>query len=308
MPGRTYGSGTYRKLANGKEVHYRRPPPTKAPRAIQKKARVKPNPKSAFKLSKPMKALVEAVVDSNKQDHWKRSVYQWQGLQYVPHLPAGGNPSGVFPIIPKIDQAGQIQPGGVIQPNTIETREGSQVQLKSIVCNLNLVLSSSYSISQSSMAGIRYRVIIFSCKKYARYNDTIDNWFNTAGSDHLETQFFRDGDTGVPWDSNMENFDLPVNTELFTVHAQRTGKLNRGQAYGDTAGSSAVMKQANVTLKIPLKVKSKKLLFAEPKEALPTNFNPIIWIGYKAYDGTILHSGNYLHVVGNSVVRFDDIS
>ena len=296
-----YSSAFIHSLNRGKAV-----PP--APKAMQKKPRAKPNPKAVYKLTKPMKALVTAVVDANKQDHWKRQVIRWTGLQYVPHTNLGGGQTGLFQVIPKIKQAGQPDGAGGIEPNTIATREGNQVQLKSIVCNLNLIMSSTYSITDSAHAAIRYRVIIFSSKKYADYNDLIANWYDTAGSDHLETQFLRDEDAAVPWDADMENFDLPVNSELFTVHAQRTGKLNRGTAYGDTAGSSAVMKQANVTLKIPLKVKSKKLLYASPDESVATNFNPIIWIGYKTYDGTVLHSGNFVHVVGASTVRFDDIS
>lgn len=298
------GSGTYVRGKDGKE----RVIPRSVPRAIQKKKRPTVNPKVAFKLTKPMKALVTAVVDANKQDHWVRSTYRWTGLQYVPHTNPGGGFTGLFQVIPKVTQAGQPDGAGGITPNTIESREGNQIQLKSIVCNINLVMSSTYSITDSAHAGIRYRIVIMSSKKYADYDDFTDNWFDTAGSDHLETQFLRDGDAAVPWDAEMENFDLPVNSELFTVHAQRTGKLNRGTAYGDTSGSSAVMKQANVTLKIPLKVKSKKLLYSQPDESVATNFNPVIWIGYKTYDGTSLHSGNFVHVVGNSTIRFDDIS
>ncbi len=298
------GHGTYYKGKDGKE----RVTTKSVPRAIQKKKRTQVNPARAFKLSKPMKALVTAVVDANKQDHWKRQPIRWTGLQYVPHTNPGGGFTGLFPVIPKIVQAGQPDGAGGITANTIETREGNQVQLKSIVCNLNLIMSSTYALTDSAHAGIRYRIVIFSCKKYADYDDFTNNWFDTAGSDHMETQFLRDGDSAVPWDADMENFDLPVNSELFTVHAQRTGKLNRGTAYGDTSGSSAVMKQGNVTLKIPLKVKSKKLLYADPDESIATNFNPIIWIGYKTYDGTALHSGNFVHVVGASTVRFDDIS
>ena len=291
-------------------VKYAKGTPTakSVPRAIQKKRRTKVDVKQAFKLSKPMKALVQQTIDANKQDHWKRQVIRWTGLQYVPHTNLGGGQTGLFQVIPKITQAGQSDGAGGITPNTIATREGNQIQLKSIVCTLNLIMSSTYGITDSAHAGIRYRVIIFSCKKYADYDDFVANWYDTAGSDHLETQFLRDEDAAVPWDADMENFDLPVNSELFTVHAQRTGKLNRGTAYGDTAGSSAVMKQANVTLKIPLKVKSKKLLYSVPDESVATNFNPIIWIGYKTYDGTALHSGNFVHVVGSSTVRFDDIS
>ena len=302
-----YQKGRLTKETLSKIVEKAKTRPRSAPKALQVKK--KPvNVKTAFKLSKPMKELVDARIDANKQDHWIRSSYPWQGLQGIPHQTFGSPPSGILPIIPKIAQAGTVGPGAQLTSNTISSREGNQVQLKSIVVNLNLCMSPTYADTSAAHGGIRYRVIIFSCKKYSTYNEAVANFFDLASSDNLQDDFLRDGAETKPWNSLMEDFDLPVNSEMFTVHAQRTGKLNRGVAYGDTTGSSAVMKFPNVTLKIPLKVKSRKLLFNEPTETLPTNFNPMIWIGYKAYDGTTLHSGNFIHVVGNSVVRFEDIS
>lgn len=302
-----YVKGRLTKETLAKIVEKSKNRPRSAPKALQVKK--KPiNIKTAFKLSKPMKELVDARIDANKQDHWIRSSYPWQGLQGIPHHTFGSAPSGVFPVIPKIAQAGTIGAGAQLETNNISSREGSQVQLKSVVINLNLCMSPTYGDTSAAHAGIRYRVIVFSCKKYSTYNEAIENFFNLTQSDNLQQYLMRDGSEAKPWNSLMEDFDLPVNSEMFTVHAQRTGKLNRGVAYGDTTGSSGVMKFPNVTLKIPLKVKSRKLLYNDPTEQYATNFNPMIWIGYKAYDGTSLHSGNYIHVVGNSVVRFDDLS
>ena len=283
------------------------PAPRLAPKALQVKKR-KVNVKNAFKLSRPMKELVDARIDANKQDHWIRSQYPWVGIQGIPHLNSAGAPSGVWPVIPKIPQVGTVGPGAQLTSANISSREGNQIQLKSIVCNINLVMAPEYHLNDTSYAGIRYRVIIFSCKKYSQYFELINNFFDSTGSDNLEQYFLRDGKDAVPRDSKMENFDLPVNSELFTVHAQRTGKMNRGVAYGDYTGSSAIVKAPNVTLKIPLKVKSRKLLYNTTTENLPTNFNPLIWIGYTAYDGTAMHSGNAVHMVGSTTVRFEDLS
>lgn len=274
---------------------------TKSAVVVQRRYR-----KYSAKKSTTLKKFVDKRIDAANPDHWIRQEIAWTGIQGIPFVQTSGNPSGVFQVIPKIYQVGAALQGGQVQQATIESREGNQVHLKNITINLNLVMSPTYGDTDPAHAGIRYRVIIFTCKKYSQYNDTINNFFDTTGSDNLEQSLLRDGADGRPWDSYMQNFDLPVNTEMFTVHAQRTGKLDRGVAIGDSTGSTTRMPMPNVTLKMPLKVKSKKLLYNEPNEALPSNFNPILWVGYKAYDGTALHSGNYIHVVGNSVIQFED--
>lgn len=275
------------------------------PRAITKKTH-KPKVNN-LKFTKPMEKLIEKRLDKAKQDHWKVTKYMYTGLQGEPHVNAVGAPSGLFPIIPKIGQVGSTQVAGVIQQDNIESREGNSVKLKSITCNLNLLLSPTYSSEQPSNAAIRYRVIVLSCKKYSQYNTLVNNFFDTAGSDNLQDSLLRDGAKAVPWDENMENFDLPVNTDMFTVHAQKTGKLNRGQNIGDVGEGYTINPMANVTLKLRIKCKSKQLKYDTPDSTLPTNFNPLIWVGYKAYDGTLLHSGNFFKLVGNSVVHWEDM-
>ena len=275
------------------------------PRAITKKTQ-KPKVNN-LKFTKPMEKLIEKRLDRSKQDHWKVTKYQYTGLQGIPHTNALGAPSGLFPIIPKIGQVGSTQVAGVIQQDNIESREGNSVKLKSITANLNLLLSPTYSSESSPNAAIRYKVLILSCKKYSQYNTLVENFFDTAGSDNLQEHLFRDGASAVAWDENMENFDLPVNTDLFTVHAQKTGKLNRGMNVGDSADGYTLNPMPNVTLKLRIKCKSKQLKYDTPDSTLPTNFNPLIWVGYKAYDGTLLHSGNFFKLVGNSVIHWEDM-
>lgn len=307
MPGRYSTRLSYRGRGRGKyaaaaatiQAAYR----GRIRRSIYKKSVARVYPRRA---SAPLKKFVDKRIESHNPDHWVRTSYAWTGLQGIPHQQASGAPSGIFPIIPKIAQVTQIGPGGQLQTATISSREGNQITLKNIIINLNLVMSPTYAEQLPSNAGIRYRVIVFSSKKYSQYNDTMNNYWDTAGSDNMQMNFLRDGADSKEWNEKMEDFDLPVNTEYFTVHAQRTGKMNRGVAIGDSTGSTTNMPMPNVTLKIPLKVKNKKLLYRDPVSNLPSNFNPMLWIGYKAYDGTFLHSGNYFHMVGNSVVQFED--
>lgn len=275
------------------------------PKAMQKKTASVPA-STDLKLSKPMKQLVQSQINASKLDHFKRTIYLWNGLQGIPYHPTGGAPSGIYNIIPSIHQVGAALIGGGQQPDDISSREGNSISLKNIVCNLNLILSPSYNSETASNSGIRYKILILSCKKYSQYNDMVDNFFDTAGSLNMQKLMFKDGAQAVGWDENMQNFELPVNRDLFTVHAERNGKLNRGLNIGDSGEGYTTNQMATATLKIPLKVKSKKLKYETPKDYLSTNFAPFIWIGYKAYDGTVLHSGNYLHMVGNSVISWEN--
>ena len=154
------------------------------------------------------------------------------------------------------------------------------------------------------MSGIRYKIMVLSMKRLSDYKDVLAQYWDTAGSQNFQTQLFLEGAVPTGWDSLMQNFENPVNSNLFTVHAMRTGTLTRGVLDGEGHMPLSVHQ-----LQMKLKVKAKKLKY-EPggSTTRPENWQPFLWIGYKAYDGSALHSGNYCHVVGNSKIGFDDMS
>lgn len=301
MPKRKYGSGPitgYRKTAR---------PSGPTPKALTRR-RPKRNYRASLKLSKPFRQVIGKYLDKDKQTHWVQQDIADTGIQGIPFLQTSGAPSGVIQLLPSIHQVGQDVMGGGIQVDNLESREGSQVKLKSWTVNLSIRLNPGYGNTQAYMAGVRYKVLVLTCKKVADFKDLMSQYWDTASSPIYKDYQFLQGATPEGWGSLMQNFENPVNTNLFTVHAMKTGALTRGFVQGDATGSAAHMPLAVHNLKLHLKVKSKILKFDDPSHVQPSNFQPFLWVGYQAYDGSSLHSGNFCHIVGNSKIGFDDMS
>jgi len=280
---------------------------SRTPKALKRKV-PRRNYKASLKLSKPFRQVLGKYLDKDKQTHWVQQDIADTGIQGIPFLQTSGAPSGVLQLLPSIHQVGQDLMGGGQQVDNLESREGSQVRLKSWTVNLSIRLNPDYSETAAYMSGIRYKVLVLTCKKVADFKDLMSQYWDTASSPIYKDYQFLQGATPFGWDSLMQNFENPVNTNLFTVHAMKTGTLNRGVAIGDTSGSAVHMPLAVHQLALKLKVKSKILKFDDPGHTQPTNFQPFLWVGYKAYDGSALHSGNYCHIVGNSKIGFDDMT
>lgn len=302
MPKRKYGTGPL----TGTRKSSRPSGPT--PKALTRKY-PKRNYKASLKLSKPFRQVIDKYIDKTKQTHWVQQDIPDTGVQGIPFLQTSGAPSGVIQLVPSIHQVGQTLMGGGIQVDNLESREGSQVKLKSFTVNLSIRMRPSYGNTQDYMSGIRYKILVLSCKKVPDFKDLMGNYFwDTAGSPNLQTELFLEGATPHAWGSLYQNFQNPVNTNLFTVHAEKTGTLTRGMIQGDATGSAAHMPLAVHNLKLRLKCKSRILKFDEPTAVQPSNYQPFLWVGYQSYDGSSLHSGNFVHIVGNAKIGFDDMS
>lgn len=277
------------------------------PKALTRKT-PKRNYKASLKLSKPFRQVIDKYIDKSKQTHWVQQDIPDTGVQGIPFLQTSGAPSGIIQLMPSIHQVGQDLMGGSTQVDNLESREGSQVKLKSFTVNLSIRMRPSYGNTQDYMSGIRYKILVLSCKKHPDFKDLMTQYWDTTASANLQTQLFLQGATPEPWGSLYQNFQNPVNTNLFTVHAEKTGTLTRGMIQGDATGSAAHMPLAVHNLKLRLKCKSRILKFDDPGHVQPSNYQPFLFVGYQSYDGTSLHSGNFVHVVGNAKIGFDDMS
>lgn len=298
MPGkRKYGTPSnprrmYRRTGGGA------PAPRRIPKALVPKRRRR-NYRASLKLARPFKQVLDKFLDKDKQTHWVQTDIPYTGIQGIPFLQPSGTPSGVLPLMPPIYQAGQDNASGVEQPNNLESREGSLVKLKSATLHLSISLNPSYGELVNGV--MKYKILVLTCKKVADYKDLMSQFWNTAASPNYQNDLFMQGAIPEPWDSLMQNFQNPVNTNLFTVHAEKTGRLNRGIIYGGDGHMPNIVHD----LVLKLKVKTKTLKFNEPTDSQSSNFQPFLWVGYKGYDGASLHSGNYCHIVGNFKLGFD---
>lgn len=302
MPGKRKYAGP---LQPGKRSAY--VPKGPAPKALRKKS-VRKNYKAAYKLSKPFKQVLNKFLDSSKQTHWVTGLIRDQLVLPLPKLQNQG-PNGLWELIPKVYQVGQTVTGGGEMPDNIESREGSKIKMKSLSVSLTLRMDPGWHIDDPNATAIRYKVLILTCKKQATYNQMVQAYFGTGA---YEDEQFRDGAKTAKWDKYMEGFDHPVNTELFTVHDMKTGTLAHGLATGDISGSAVTTPSSIHNLILRVKCKSKTLLYEDPGATLPTNFQPFMWIGWKAYNGadwiSPIATPGILHAVGSIRMSFDDLS
>lgn len=282
-----------------------------APKALAKKPR-KVNFKASYKLSKPFKQILDKHISQKEETHWETVAIKQQYLPPRPRQPQGSQPQGIQLVLPKITQVGVPIIAGGVQTDNISSREGSQVKLKSMTANLVLSLNPKYNPSQDSGSGIYYKVMICTCKVAPQYNDFITNFFTGPGG-ALENQMFKDGADPVNWDKDMQNLSNPVNTNMFTVHASKSGFLTRGEATaGGTQASTIHMPQAMKQLQLKVNCKSKVLKYTQLDTIYPTNFMPFIVFYYKALDSydyisqpTINH---FVEVSGKVHTSWSDLS
>ena len=110
----------------------------------------------------------------------------------------------------------------------------------------------------------------------------------------------------------MCHIDRPVNNNLFTTHCHVTGTLTKGELTGASADGYASAPSATRTHVLNVKVKDKILRYNSTNAVLPTNFQPVVAIMWKALNGYdyIVHQPhvpNFLQVVGNVRMSFDDM-
>jgi len=289
-----------RKHVTGPISGYSKSSKRAVPKALVPKRR-KRNYRASLKLAKPFKQVLDKYLTKDDQTHWVQKNLAFLYQQGIPYITTGGVPVGIYPLMPNIWQAGQIMTPGSTdeQPNNLESREGSKVHLKSMTVHLTVQLTPSYTPTVDP--AIRYKIMILTCKKFSEYKELMTEYWDTGSSQNLQSKLFLQGASPEPFNRYMYDWWNPVNTNLFTVHAHKEGVLNRGTV----VGSDGHMPFAYRILKMNLKVKNKVLKYNEPTDSLPTNFQPFLWIGYKAFDGSNQTSNAFFASTGTVKLGFE---
>lgn len=282
-------------------------PPAKrarsAPKALAPKTR-KPRYKANLKLTKPFKAVLNQYLDRDNETHWETEAISQQLLPPQPQSGVGG----MFRIIPRIVQVGVPTVGG-IQTDSISTREGSKVRLKSMSLDLMLRLNPGFTANRAT--GVWYRILVCTCKNVPGYTDFVTDYYGAPPLPGLKDSVFKEGATPVAYTPSMVDISNPVNTNLFTVHAERQGILSKGQIVTPGTGNVFAL-HAYKRIKLNLKVKSKVLHYNNPEDTLPTKFQPFVmffWKDLDSYDYTATSPvPNYVEVSGKCHMSWDDLS
>jgi len=313
-----YGRGTKRGRAASTPSTAKRV--RTAPKALATKRR-KPRYRASLRLSKPFKAVLNSYLQSKEQTHWNSVDIDRRYIFPYPLKNGGNPPTGIYRCLPSIQQAGIVSlayPQG--QPNNISSREGVQVRLKSMTVNLQIRLEPVYtgvndSVDPDDCTGISYKIYVLSCKAETAYEDVIKDFFGANGLNDsgLQIEMFKKGADPTQWDALTENLYLPINTNLFTVHASKSGTLHKGQgSHPQGGGESVHYPSACHYHRLKLKVKSKILKYAKPEDLWPANFDPFVVVLWKAANGYDFTSHfpetmSYVQVCGSVATAWDDM-
>lgn len=249
-----------------------------------------------YQLTKPFRQIIDKHIKSQEETHWQTTTIKQGYIPPRPYHPTGASPLGLYLLMPKIAQVG-VPTVGVPTGETanLESRVGSKIQLKSMTVDLTLQLNPRFSQSAPGLpnnincCGIYYKILVCTCKLVPSYSDFVPRYFVPGTTPGLEDEVFRDGAATDNWDAGMDNKSLPINTNMFTVHAQKSGYLTQGFFGGNAAGtyqSNGCMPLAYRNLKLKVNCKSKILKFTELDTVYPTNFQPFLICFWKSMDGT----------------------
>lgn len=270
----------------------------KPPRAIQK-ARPKLPARSVYKLSKPMKSLVQGLVDKNKQDRWGIITKSQTILPYDAGANGGVN---LLPLVPGLHQVG-YDTGLIladIQTADLNARVGTAIKCKSIRGKYTFYVNPSTDQTNAHQA-LYLRVLTLSSKKYKTMKDIQINW--TSG-DALQSKVFLDNSTQPSaWWGRPDYVNHPVNRRAFTVHQDQKFLMTRGaliklesdpspDEYASQTHMPCMIKSVNI------EVKCKNIIAKYDNKAseYPTNFAPFALAVYSTF------SGNNSTVVNNTVL------
>lgn len=290
------------------------------PKALEKKIS-KALPRN-LKLTTPFRKILDKHLKSQDETHWQTIAIKQSYVPPRPYQPTGQGPIGMHLLMPKIAQVG-VPTVGVPTGETanIESRTGSKVKLNSLTCDLTLQLNPRFSQSAPGLPnnintiGVYYKVMICTCKLVPSYSDFVPRYFVPGTTPGLEDEIFRDGAATDNWDKNLENCSLPVNTNMFTVHAQKSGYLTQGFFGGNSTGtyqSNGAMPIALKNIRLKVNCKSKILKYTELDTIYPTNFQPFLVVFWKSLDGydyiTPATTPSFVNLAGKAHMSWDDLS
>lgn len=289
-----------------------------APKALAPRTR-KPRYRANLKLSKPFKAVLNKFLDSKHERHWVTLDIDKFWAPSKPLRAVPDDPIGLYPIMPPCTQAGiaVVGPGqSTVMSSNIESRAGQKSRIRSLRVSLTLRLNPTYLGFETAPShpedatGLKYKILVFSSKTNSEYGDFVKEFFG-SGTNGTQNEWFKAGNTAEPWDANMCHIDRPVNSQLFTTHASVTGTLTKGELTGAAAAGYTNTISATRTHVLNVRCKNKILRYNSTNATLPTNFQPVVAIMWKALNGYDYivqqpHVPNFLQVVGNVRMSFDD--
>lgn len=191
-----------------------------------------------------------------------------------------------------IDSAGdmlQVVPN-IAQSVADNGRIGDQIRSQRLnirgYLKLNINAASGTAGDSTTLPNVIARLMVVSIKSRSNYADA------SAGVGFLST-LLKKGGTTVGFTGLLSDINAPINRDVFTVHADRKFYLNQDyvNAIGASVPSQYLAQNIKNTVKffnINVKCKNKLLKYDEDVAGgtQPTNFAPMLLLGYSYLDGS----------------------
>lgn len=239
-------------------------------RLARKKARSAPRTRSNFVRS--VKQIVSSLAET-------KQAYHNSGNSLTFFNSGIDNAGDMLQVIPNIAQS-----------TADNGRIGDQIRSKNLnirgYIKLNINAASGTAGDSTTLPNVIARLMVVSIKSRANYTDA------AAGVGFLAT-LLKKGGTTVGFTGLLSDINAPINTDVFTVHADRKFYLNQSyvNAIGASVPSQYLAQDIKNTVKffnINVKCKNRLLKYDEDVSSglLPTNFGPMLLLGYSYLDGS----------------------
>lgn len=189
----------------------------------------------------------------------------------------------------------------IAQGDNREQRLGSKIKLVAIRLKywFHIPPANSFTNTNSTLA---CRLLVLSPKLINKFSTLQSNW--DAG-ENLRRVYLRDGESPTSFQGDLKSLRFPVNTALFTTHADRSFILRRGLTRSVTGATSGLTHVPDVQkwISMSLKVKSKHLRFSGETDPQCDNYCPFAILLYAPLNGGIMDPAVDGYINGNCFVK-----
>ena len=191
------------------------------------------------------------------------------------------------------------------QGNRSNNRIGQRLTPLSISCTVNIAFDLTDALSRDIEVHVwfltlRQQKSVLAASGTLLYN--ITNGFVLQGTAEL-----LDNGTGgnTPFDGDFLSTTKPVNKDQFTVIRKYKRHLYKGSG---TSNNNQIANNERRHTTIKCKLPTPQLIYDAQADSLPTNYCPVMCIGYRYLDGTPADTlGGVLQVQASSEMYFKDM-
>lgn len=177
----------------------------------------------------------------------------------------------------------QVLPN-IAKGTSVNERAGDQLMCQSLVIKGYIKANIQSTAGVPSSSTILVRLMVVSLKTRSNYSDA------SASSSPLNS-LIRKGGTTTTFAGNISDINAELNTEIWTKHYDR--KFYLTQDFLVTAAGNNNVKNTVKFFNIRLKCRRKLLKYDDSISSglLPTNYGPMLMVGYSYMDGAAPDTG-----------------